>query len=96
MDKMNRKNNNGVKTVQALAQMKPDARFREVKIQLLMNVRHVRRATAEAMLRAKDQKQAPAEKPESEPRRTARRLSCPTNALASGDDDNDWVNIEDL
>ena len=37
MDKMKRKNNNGVKTVQALAQMNPDARFREVKIQLLMN-----------------------------------------------------------
>ncbi len=43
------------KAKKTLRQMSPQERLQEVKIALMMKVHHVKRATAEAMIRAKAQ-----------------------------------------
>lgn len=62
------------KAKKTLRQMNPQERLQEVKIALMMKVHHVKRATAEAMIRAKAQKkQEKAEEVEDEVPKNPRR-----------------------
>lgn len=91
------------KKTKTLRQMDAQERFHETKIALLMKVRRVKRTTAEAIIRAQDEKRLEKKKDEEDessssmtkpPRRIVTFLKAPYKALRGRMSAEDFFGIE--